>query len=335
MARDLDLGDQERHAEEDEQEPGPVDRQALKREEGQYQRDAPDDPRQDHARVRQLEEDPEHPDHHQDVGDVRVRDQGQELVAEPDLDDLDRRAFGPERVRTPLGLDDAAVDLVEKIRHALGHEVDDLELDRLALGDRYRRAHRLLRPFRVPPAFDRNRPGERGGVVLHLLDHGLVRLGPQRDGMRGADVGRRRHRGHVTRHSHEDPRGSGPRARRSDVDDHRDLGVEDGLDHGAHRAFEPAGRVEPDHERLRPVGLRAIDGCREEPHRDRRDGAVEVDHGDRLRRPRSARHGQQSQQSEEEQHQAPHRVRLRGAGQRAPRSALTASARRSISAAPL
>ncbi len=35
MARDLDFGDEQSHAEEDEEEPGPVDGQALEGEEGE------------------------------------------------------------------------------------------------------------------------------------------------------------------------------------------------------------------------------------------------------------------------------------------------------------
>ena len=38
------------------------------------------------AGVRQLEEDAEHADHHQDVGDVGIGDEGEEPVAEADLD---------------------------------------------------------------------------------------------------------------------------------------------------------------------------------------------------------------------------------------------------------
>ena len=50
--------------------------QALEGEEGQDQADAADDAGQDRARVGQLEEDAEHADHHQEVGDVRDRRSG-------------------------------------------------------------------------------------------------------------------------------------------------------------------------------------------------------------------------------------------------------------------
>ena len=52
-----------------------------------------DDARQDHAGILQLEEDPQHADHHEDVRDVGIGDEREELVAESDLDPL-RRAGG-------------------------------------------------------------------------------------------------------------------------------------------------------------------------------------------------------------------------------------------------
>ena len=91
VAHDLDLGDQEHDAEEDQEQPRVVDRQALEGEERQDQRDAADDAGQDHAGVRQLEEEPEHAEHHEHVGHVGVGDHVQEAVAEADLDRPDRQ----------------------------------------------------------------------------------------------------------------------------------------------------------------------------------------------------------------------------------------------------
>src|SRR5438094_758937 len=81
VAHDLDLRDQHHDPEQDQEEPRVVDRQALEGEEREDQRDPADDPGQDRARVGELEEEAEHPEHHQDVGDVRVGDDVEDAVA--------------------------------------------------------------------------------------------------------------------------------------------------------------------------------------------------------------------------------------------------------------
>src|SRR6266849_6105956 len=149
VTRDLDLGDEQGHPEQDEQEPGPVDGQALEGKEGQDQGDASDHAGKHDARVRQLEEDAEHADHHEDIGDIRIRDQSQETVPEPDLDDFHRRVLRLEGDQSPLRLDDAPVDLLEQVRHAVGDQVDDLQLERLALRDGSGRPPGFLHPFSI------------------------------------------------------------------------------------------------------------------------------------------------------------------------------------------
>src|SRR5712691_4218721 len=120
--------------------------------------DDADDAGKHDARVRQLEEDAEHADHHEDVGDVRIRDQSQEAIAEPDLDDFHRRVLRLEGDQSPLRLDDAPVDLLEQVRHAVRDQVDDLQLERLALRDGYGRPHGFLHPFGISPALRGERP---------------------------------------------------------------------------------------------------------------------------------------------------------------------------------
>ena len=111
-------------------------------------------------------------------------------------------------------------------------------------------AHSALRPRST-----RDGPREGRGVVLDLLGHLLVGSpAPHRHRVRGADVRGRRHRGHVRGHGDEHTRGCRPRAGRAHVDDDGHLGVQDGLDDGAHRALEAAGRIELEDEGLRPLG---------------------------------------------------------------------------------
>ena len=116
VAHDLDLGDQEHDPEEDEEESRPVDRQTLEGEERQDERDATDHARKDDARVRELEEEAQHAEHQEDVGDVRVGDQPEEPVAPPDGERLDGRPARVEGDRPPGRLHLPAVDLLQEAR---------------------------------------------------------------------------------------------------------------------------------------------------------------------------------------------------------------------------
>ena len=75
----------------------------------------------------------------------------------------------------------------------------------------------------------------------------------------------------------------------ADVDDDGHLGVQDGLDDGAHRALEAAGRIELEDEGLRPLALGALHRGGDEPHRHRRDRALHLDHRHRRGRGRRTR----------------------------------------------
>ena len=132
VADDLHLGDEQHDREEDQQHAGKVDRQALEGEERQDQRDAADDAGQDDAGVRQLEDEPERAEHQEHVGDVRIGDDVQEPVAQPDLDGLGHGILRRQRHRSLRRLDRAAVDLGQQIRDRVGDEIDDLELQRFA-----------------------------------------------------------------------------------------------------------------------------------------------------------------------------------------------------------
>ena len=207
---------------------------------------------------------PEHAQHHQDVGDVRVGDEREEPVAKPDRDGLDRSPRACASVTGPPGrLHLPAVDLRQEVGDALGDQVDDPELDRLALGGRHRWSAPPSPP--TPALRPRSRAmvrDEGGRVVLHLPHRLLVHAAAAgSDGMRGADVGGRRHGGDVGGHRDEDAgrRRAGTGGRH--VDDHRHRRSSAcSADDRAHRSLEPAGRVEEDRRgpgRRRPAPARS------------------------------------------------------------------------------
>ena len=193
-------------------------------------------------------------------------------------------------VTAPFGrLHRAAVDLGEEIGHALGHQVHHLELHRLALGGRHRRAHRLLRPLRrCGRARSRScarRPPRRSPPSCSSP---CPLAAARRHRMRGADVGGGRHGRHVRGHRDEDARGGGAGARRAPRRRSRGCRVQDALHHRAHRALEPARRIEHDDQGLGALGPRALDRGGEEADGDRGDGAVELDQRHGRRRSQAA-----------------------------------------------
>ncbi len=166
-------------------------------------------------------------------------------------------------------------------------------------GQRQALAHRVLHPGVVPAALPSDTGQVRRGVVGDLVAQvGLERLATARDRVRRPDVRPRGHRQHVGRFRDEHPGRGGPRPGGSDEDNRGDGAAEQVLHHLAHRAVQPAGRVQPNHQRggvllLGPVqhpvqvlGRDGIDGALDPGHEHRRAGLVsprassEQDRGD-------------------------------------------------------
>jgi len=78
---EVDLGNQQRDAEDDQRQPGIVDRQPLQREQPEQQANRAGDARDAGARRAEFEHQAVDADHHQDQRDARVRDHRQQPVA--------------------------------------------------------------------------------------------------------------------------------------------------------------------------------------------------------------------------------------------------------------
>ena len=114
------------------------------------------------------------------------------------------------------------LSLTEQIVLIFGDDVDQVLLQCFLIGPRLRLAHRALGQLHVAAARPDERAHEGGGVVFHLgLHHVIHLLATQRDRMRRAGVGSRRHRRDVGRLQDEESRRSRVGAAGSDVDDDR------------------------------------------------------------------------------------------------------------------
>ena len=80
MGRKLDVQDEQHDGQDDEQDSAQVRRKAPERDEGKEQGYSAGNAGRHETRVGQLEDDPEHPDDEQDVGDVGVHQEPQEPV---------------------------------------------------------------------------------------------------------------------------------------------------------------------------------------------------------------------------------------------------------------
>ena len=169
-----------------------------------------------------------------------------------------------------------------------GDDVDDAEAERLLGRDVGALADGLLGPVGVAAPLLGQRADVRRRVVrdlgAHLRRHLLLAVLAHRDGRSRADVGVRRHRGDVRGVGDVDAGRAGPRARRRDVDDDRDVGGEDALDDLAHRRVEAAGRVKLDHDGRGPVDLGLVDGPADEVGERRVDDTTGPDDRDGARR---------------------------------------------------
>ena len=98
----------------------------------------------------------------------------------------------------------AAMGLLEQIVDVLGYDIDDFDLQRFFLRDRYAFPHRLNRPLGITAALLRDALGERGSEVFDLLAHhafDFLAAASHRVGR--TDIGSRGHCRNMRRHGDE------------------------------------------------------------------------------------------------------------------------------------
>ncbi len=291
-ARHLDVEDEEDDRDDDQCHARPVDGQAPERDKGEDERDHARHRGHDRARVVELGGDRPQAEDEQEIRDVGV-DQGvEELLGKAPGDLAEGSAARAELPLAPNGGHPATVELVQEVRRVAGDQVDHAELEGLTRRHRYALPHRLLRPLRVAAAPLGERADVGGRIVYDLL---LLRVGnlraADRDGVGRADVGARRHRGHVGGQCDEDAGRARARARRRHVHDHGHRAPEDRLHDLPHRGVEAARRVHPEDHGLGATLRGLVQRAVHEAGDDRVDHAPhvhEVHGGLRRRAPRSA-----------------------------------------------
>ena len=174
-----------------------------------------------------------------------------------------------------------ALELLEKRRQGGCDGVDHVHAQRLACGEVRRLSDSLFRPVAVAPVLLGQAAERFRRVVDHLpLEIGRDVSAARRDGRRGAEVRLRRHRQDIGRLADPDSGGGGASSLGRDVDDHRDSRRELFLVDVPHRLGEPAGSVEPDHDRVITLVVRPLDLADHVVSRDRVDVVLEHDFED-------------------------------------------------------
>ena len=171
-----------------------------------------------------------------------------------------------------------AFELAEQVVLVARDHVDQVLLQRLLVGPRFRLAHRALRQLQVTATRSHERPHESGGVVLHLRLHHVVHLLAAQDYRMGrAGVGAGRHGRNVCRlQNKEAGRGRVGSAGRH-VDNHRHRRSKNLLDDFAGRVDQSARRAQFNQHRVR-IGLAgALDGAIYILRADGLDGVVYFD----------------------------------------------------------
>ena len=125
-------------------------------------------------------------------------------------------------------------------------QLDQVLVERLALGERLAFAHGLLGQRAVAAALACDAAQIGGRIVLHLLLHDGVHLAAHQHRMRRAGIGARRHGRHVAGFQNEEAGGCRARAARRDVSNHRHGRGDDLLDGLAHGVHQAAGSVQAD-----------------------------------------------------------------------------------------
>ena len=284
------LGTEQSHPEEHEQQSSHVNGQDLEREDGQQQAHAAGDTWQHEPGIPELDDQAQHAQAEQQVGELRVGDRAQHALAPRGLDAFDA---GPRRTHGDGASVEAthrpAVELPKQVVDILGRQVDERRdgVERFALSERPTFGHRLGRQGGVALPSLSEGPRVSSGIGCGLLCHRVAAglLPTRRNRMRGTDVGTGRHRGHVGGQGDEESCRGGPGPGRRDEDDH-------GHRRREHARHDRPGRVEQStrgsqHQHC-GLGVRA-GGAREqvvdELRGDRMDDAVVLGDDDARGRP--------------------------------------------------
>ncbi len=229
MRGHLDLEDEQRDPQRQQQQADHVHRKVAERQGEQQQAEDADDPGQDQPRMRQLDVEPEDPDAEKDHHQLRLQQRPEQPLHERSLEGL---ADGSGRVQDRLGTvktaDLPSVQLREQLGPVARDQVDQSfpESLRLREGDRF--DHGLLGEIDIAPAVLGDRPGEGRQIGLRLLETDVVL------GARAGDLHRvsrpgvrsRRHGGRVGGDQQKEAGRGGAGPARRDIDDDRRLGPE-------------------------------------------------------------------------------------------------------------
>ena len=259
MAHHERLGRPEAGCEQHQQHAGPVHGQHLEPVQADDEADAAERGGEDHARVVELDDDPEHAEREHEGDDVRVDERVEDALPEAHLHLGDLGAGGVE-----LEARAATVFMPSILSSSAGR------VGAMTSMTSIRSASRALRfdadpdgrigPLRVAPVLLGERAQLRGRVVDHLAPQVLLDvLASDRDRRRRAEVRLRRHGEDVRGLADPDAGRCRTRAVGRDVDDDRDLRRELVLDDVPHRLREAAGRVEHDDDGAVAVLVRPVD----------------------------------------------------------------------------
>ena len=119
--------------------------------------------------MRHLKVKPGKPDHHEDIGNVRVTDGLEHLVAPAGAKIGLFKVCGFKSDRTPGYTDLPSVYLLEEFVNVLCHQVNYILFERFISGYGNAFPNRLLYPFPVSSLVFRDSPGIGGHIVHHLL----------------------------------------------------------------------------------------------------------------------------------------------------------------------
>ena len=236
--------------------------------------------------MRELEVQPEQPRHQQQIDDVGIGEHVEHALAGRHLHAAhggvgNRERHGPGRRPGPCG----PMACVSRLRKS-GATISMTffaSASRSPIATLWRTACSTQSSLRPRCCAIVARKGR--GEVLDLLTHrALDVLAALLDRMRRADGRSRRHRRDVRGFRDEGAGRRGARARRRDVDDHRDRRGEHGLDDLLRGAKQPARRVELDHQRAGAFGLGRRERVVDVGRSRRIDRAVDRDQLDPRRR---------------------------------------------------
>jgi len=164
----LDLGDEQEQREHHERDSRAVRVEGAEREERQDDRDHADDPREDEAWVRELEDQPVRAEGEEQHRDLRVDDEMQKCLDRVLSIVYDRRVLRRKRHRARGGRHRTAIDLGEEVGDVVRLEVDDLHRDGFIHASADAFADRVLGPLLVASSGLGDVDDVRDRVVLRL-----------------------------------------------------------------------------------------------------------------------------------------------------------------------